>query len=376
MDVVATELKSLGAKEVEPGYKAVRFTATREKAYEIALKCATASRLLQVIRESAASNPIMLTSQAKRVRWDEYIRPTMTYLIEGVAGDRGEGAMTSNEISKAVRLGLQETFIQRKAQVPRVDLKEPDVVLVAFVYRKRLTLSIDFSGKTMHKRGYRLEGHPAPLKETMAASLLLMAGYDGSQLLLDPMCGSGTISVEAAYIALEKAPLIHRVKGDFGFEHTVDFDRQLWRDVQERVRAERREEPAQPIYARDISEKYLEMARKNALRARVEKHITFECGSFFDLPAPAPSGILIANLPYGERIKGGADEDLQGFYKEIGDTLKKRYQGWTAWLLASEEAPYKFIGLKPSRRISVLNGSIPCKFLKFELYAGTKSKKS
>ncbi len=369
---LAKELEELGAQHVKLSYKAVYFAADLKTAYTIHLKSRGASRILKVLREAAATSEIILRDQAARIAWDQYLPKNATFLVEGIAGDRGTDAMTSNQISKAVRMGLEEYYRRKNMAAPKVDLKEPSVEVVAFVYKRRVTISLSSSGKAMHKRGYRLEGHPAPLKETLAASILQIAGYDGSQVLLDPMCGSGTIAIEAAYIALNKAPLIHRKKGDFGFESFVDFDRDLWRHVQDEIRSERTEELPSPIFARDVSSQYLDMARNNALRARVEKHIQFETASFFEADAPAESGILITNLPYGERIGNKDEEVMKEFYKDIGNTLKRKYAGWNAFLLAADESPWKFIGLKPKRRIPILNGSIPCKLLMFELYAGKK----
>lgn len=372
-EVVAKELTELGAIDVIPGFKSVQFSCDKEIAYEIHLKLSTASRILRIVKECSGASPTILRNQASRIQWSKILPPNSTYLIDGVASDRGEKAMTSNEISKMVREGLQNHYTHINQEFPRVDLKKPKVVIVAFVYRKRAVISIDTSGKTLHKRGYRVEGHPAPLKETLAASILRLAGYDGSQPLYDPMCGSGTIAIEASYIAMQKATLIHRKKGDFGFEWLSDFDKNLWRKTQDRIRAERLESPKAPIFASDISPKYVQLSKDNALRARVEKFINFDQGSFFDMEPKSSTGILITNLPYGERLEINSDlEKTKAFYREIGDTLKQKYHGWTAALLTSEESPHKFIGLKPRRKIPILNGSIKCKLLIFDLYKGKK----
>ena len=232
-------------------------------------------------------------------------------------------------------------------------------------------LSFDTSGKSLHKRGYREQGHPAPLKETLSAAILILAGYDGSQAFLDPMCGSGTIVIEAAMMAVRKAPQIHRKKGEFHFEWLKDFNRDLWRVTQDRVRAEKLEVPTAPVVASDINAAYVAMAQKSALDARVEKYMTFDTRRFQDVEPPAATGILVANLPYGERI-GSSEGDIVQLYGEVGDTLKQKFSGWQAAILAAAASPYKAIGLKPKRTLSLMNGSIPCKLLLFELYAGTR----
>ncbi len=376
-DVLMAELKLLGATDIVPVYRAVTFEADADIFYACHLKLRTASRIMRVIKEFPAHSPEMLYSQARRIPWPDFFDIDHGYLVEGVPGDRGHEFMTSNDISKKVREGIQDAFGRRFGRIPKVDLQEPKIVVVAFVAGGRCTLSFDTSGKAMHKRGYRTEGHhPAPLKETLAASMLLLAGYDGTQPLLDPMCGSGTLAIEAAMIALHKSPLIHRKKGQFLLEWTKDFDRTLWRSTQDEARGERMTTPPAPIMASDVQPKYVEMARANALRARVEKHIQFNTARFQDLKADTESGLLVANLPYGERLRKGADDqELIQLFQEIGDTLKQKFTGWRAALLAAENSPYKHIGLKTTRRIPLLNGTIPCKLLIFDLYAGTRRPK-
>jgi putative N6-adenine-specific DNA methylase len=370
--VLVDELKALGVSATYPAYRAVHCEATERQAYEAHLKLRTASRVLSVIKEVPCRSAEMLFSQARRIPWHELFAPERTFLVEGVPADRGAEFMRANDISKKVREGLQDSFQRHLGKAPKVDLQEPKVVIVAYVANGRCMLSFDTSGKALHKRGYRGDGHPAPVKETLAAALLAMAGYDGTQAFLDPMCGSGTIAIEAAMVALHKAPQIHRPKGQFLFEWLKTFDRDLWRETQEAVRGERLEAPPQPVAASDISEPFVELARKNALRARVEKHIQFSTARIQDAVPPAPTGVLVTNLPYGERLAKGATEDLKQLYSEIGDTLKQKFKGWRAALLAAEDSPHKFIGLKPSRRIPVLNGSIPCRLLIFDLYEGSR----
>ena len=369
---VAKELETYGAENVKPGYKAVSFDADQALAYRLHLKLQTPSRLLQVIRRASGSSIPVLTNQARKIKWNEYFRPDTTYLVEGVAGDRGPGNPSATDISKAIRMGLEDFFRHKELPVPKVDLKNPKIKVVAHVHGGELTLSLDSTGKSMHKRGYRMENHPAPVKENMAAALLYLAGYDGTQNFYDPMCGSGTIAIEASFMSLNKAALIHRRKGEFAFENFVSYDSQLWRRVQDEARLGKRDEPQGLIFASDIEAKYVDASRENALRARVEKYIRFYQGSFFNLDAPAPSGLLLSNLPYGERIGQNQEDQLIEFYKKVGDTLKQKYSGWQAALLVGAETPYKYIGLRPKRKIPIDNGGIPCRLLIFDLYAGKK----
>lgn len=372
-DVLMEEIKGLGGADIKPGFRAVEFSVDERTFYQCHLSLRTASRILKVIKDIPAKSPEMLFSQTRRIHWDKIFDVTRGYLIEGIAGDRGPEHMRSNDISKRIREAVQDVFFRQIGKIPKVDLEDPKVVIVAFLRNGRCVLSVDTCGKALHKRGYRLDGHPAPVKETMAASLLKMAGYDGKTAFFDPMCGSGTIAIEAAMMALNKSPLIHRKKGEFLFEWLLDFDHKLWRDVQETTRDAKFEGIPAPIFAADISEKYVEMAQKNALRARVEKYMSFATGKFQVSDAPAPAGLLLTNLPYGDRLMA-KDEDLKAFYKEIGDTLKKKYTGWRCCLLAAVDSPHKFVGLKPTRRFPVMNGNIKCTLLVFDIYEGTKKK--
>jgi len=372
VEAVAKELEIYGAENVKPGYKAVSFDAEQELAYKLHLKLQTPSRLLQVIKKGSGSSLPVITNQARKIKWNEFFRDDSTYLVEGVAGDRGPDAPSATDISKAVRMGLEDFYRHKELPVPKVNLKEPKIKVVAHVHGGELTLSLDSTGKSMHKRGYRMENHPAPLKENMAAALLYLAGYDGSQNFYDPMCGSGTIAIEASFMSLNKAALIHRRKGEFAFENFATFDNQLWRKVQDECRLDKREQPLGKIFASDIEQQYVDASRENALRARVEKYINFYRGSFFNVEAPAETGLLLSNFPYGERI-GQSDEDhMKEFYKKVGDTLKQKYSGWKAAILVGADTPYKFIGLRPKRKIPVDNGGIACRLLIFDLYAGKK----
>jgi putative N6-adenine-specific DNA methylase len=365
---LAAELQALGAADLQPVFRAIEFEASPELYYELHLKLRTASRLLRVVRDVPAQSPQMLYSQARRVRWAEWFDARHGFMVESVGA---ENTLSPKQVITQVREGVRAAFGAAGGAVPPVDTDEPKVVIVAHLARGRCTLSFDTSGKSLHKRGYREQGHPAPLKETLAAAILRFAAYDGTRPFLDPMCGSGTFAIEAAGIAVRKAPHIHRRKGEFHFEWLKDFDRALWRNTQDRVRLEKLEEPHAPIVAADIEPAYVELARKSALKARVEKYIRFSSGRVQDAMPPGDAGLLVTNLPYGERL-GGGEAEVARLYEEVGDVLKQRFGGWRAAILAASASPYRAIGLKPDRSIELMNGSIPCRLLLFELYQGTR----
>ena len=365
------ELQALGASDLVPGFRAVSFEASEALSYELHLKLRTASRILRILKEVPAKNPPMLYSQVRRIPWCDLFDVRHGFMVESLGADAESGGMPPKQVITQVREGIRAVFEREVGRAPPIDTDEPRVVVVAHLSRGRCMLSLDTSGKSLHKRGYRESGHPAPLKETLAAAILILAGYDGTQPFMDPMCGSGTLAIEAAMMAVRKAPRIHRRKGEFHFEWLKGLDRQLWRATQDRVRAEKLEAPPAPIVASDIDAKYVAMAQKSALKARVEKYMTFATCRFQDSEPCAGSGMLVTNLPYGERI-GSSEGDVRQLYEEVGDTLKQKFSGWRAAILAASASPYKAIGLRPGRTIDLMNGSIPCKLLLFELYAGSR----
>lgn len=372
-DVLTEQLTELGVRELKQGYKAVHFFAEKPLAYALHLRLSTASRIFRVVKECAGKHPKMIADQASRINWESFWPKRGSFLVEASLGDK-EHEMSSNDISKAVRQGIEKHFQKLSLPVPGVDLKEPDIKVVAFLRKGRLLLSIDTSGKTLHKRGYRHQLHPAPLKETLAAACLRLIGYDGSQLFYDPMCGSGTLGIEACYIALGKAALIHRKKGEFGIERLSDFDSELWKKTQDELREIKKDEPAQPIFVGDIRHEFMEMTQQHALKARVERYLSYRPGDFFELEAPASQGLMLINLPYGERLSRGDEDEHSEFIRKLGRHIKFNYQGWSVAVLAAEASPYKLIGLKPDKKWKILNGSIPCRLLLFNIYSGSRKK--
>ena len=366
-ELVVRDLEVLGFLNIRPGFRSVEAEGSLESFYRAHFRLPVASQIFQVVRRSSAKSPNMLFSQARRVKWPSLIPDSATYRIDGIAGDRGDDSMPSSLISKKTRQAIEDVFAYQGLNKPKVDVKEPDVIIASMVRDGKVTISVQTSGKSLHKRGYRLEGHPAPLKETLAHAICRFSGYDGSQPFWDPMCGSGTVGIEAAMIALNKSPLIHRKKAEFGLERLPSFDKELWRQVQESERQARSGQPSCPIYLSDIDEKYVALARKNALRARVEKDLQLSTKSFLDSPPPCDSGILVANLPYGERLSDPG-QDLETFYHQVGRHLRQEFGGWQAWLLVHEDSPWRALNLKAKRQVRLLNGSIRVRLMGFDLY--------
>jgi putative N6-adenine-specific DNA methylase len=374
--ILVEELKELGVEDIQEDYKAVHFRATEEQFYKLHLTLRTASRIRLVLKEFRAKTSEEIYGNAREIPWDEIFTSEQSFIVDGMQTDRGEQYMSGNQISKSIRLAIESVFEKKGERIPKVDLKEPKVRVVGYLREGRCMISLDTTGKALHKRGYKFDTHPAPLKETLASAVLKMVGYDGTQNFLDPMCGSGTIVIEAAYIAMGKAANIHRKKDEFGFEWLKMLNRPMWKQIQDEVRGDRELDPPHLLHASDINSEFVKMARANALRARVEKHIQFQTLPFEELVKPAETGIMICNLPYGERLDEVKANELKEFYQSIGDKLKQEFKGWTAALIASESSPYKFIGLKPKWKRPILNGMIPCKLLYFEMYDGSRKFKN
>lgn len=357
--VLVDELRALGVLEPRPLFRGVAFEADLETGYRAHLVLRTASRIQRIVADLPAGAAAELADAAAAIPWRSWLRPDRPFAVSPILTDNAARALGEEAVAAAIADAVARSFAGGPA--PRLD---PDaafaVPLVAHLRGGVCTLGIDTAGRALHKRGWRTPGHPAVLKETLAAAVLLLAGYDGSEPLLDPMCGSGTLVIEGAYLALNKAPLIHRGKDDFALEHTAGFDRALWRRVADRARGAKRPEPAAPIFASDLRPEYVELARKTALRARVERHIRFSVAPVQELAPPAPSGLVVANLPYGERIGRG---ELQALYRDLGLVLRERLAGWRAALLVPEAAPRDALGLAPRREIPLMNGALEVRLL-------------
>lgn len=368
-DIISKQITTVGGFNISEKFKSVEFDVDDVGFYKAHLYLSAASQIFLKIKEGSGSSLEIIYNQASKVQWTQIFSPKSTYKIDGIVSEKGPEFPTSNDVSKRVRQAIENKFAAKGLEKPLVDIKEPDLVIKALLYKKRVTFSICTSGKSMHKRGYRVGKHPAPMKETLAAGILDWMDYSNEKPLVDAMCGSGTIAIEATYKALNKACLIHRKKGDFSFEKLRMFNPSVWRQVQEEARTSRLEELNAPIYAKDLDSHFLKDAQSNALKARVEKYIEFETEDFLQSTPKFEHGTLILNLPYGARLEK-EHERLAQLYKDIGAKLKHDYAGWDAVLITAENAPIKEIGLKPKKKKKIQNGSIKTMCLWYELFRG------
>jgi putative N6-adenine-specific DNA methylase len=368
-DVLSEELKALGAENIQKLNRAVMFDADMALLYRANLALRTCLRIIQplLVHEYIRSAQD-LYDFARSVNWLRWFNESQTFAVHSVV-DKAEQFNNSMLVSLKVKDAIADQFRQYKGERPSVDKEKPAIRIEVHLHRERCTLSIDSSGEALHKRGYREGGHVAPLNEILAAALVLKSGWDGTTTLLDPMCGSGTILTEAAMIAHHIAPNLKR--DDFGFQNWKNYDAELYDKVWLEEKAKILPDIEAKIIGFDINKGAIIEARANVTNAGVDESVRLSVGDFFEKIPPKETGMMISNVPYGERVT--VDDAILDFYKRMGDQFKQQYQGWTAWILSGNVEAIKNIGLKPTRKEQLFNGAIACSFAKYELYAGRKA---
>ncbi len=364
--VLASEIKSIGGRNVTVGNRVVYFEGDKELLYRSNFQLRTALRILKPFHEFRAKDENELYKGAYNFNWSSLLSPRMTFAIDGVLKSRYFNH--SKYIALKVKDAIADQFRATTGERPGVDTNDPDLRFNLHISDDRCTILLDSSGESLHKRGYRTETSSAPLNEVMAAGMILLSGWDRKSDLIDPMCGSGTIAIEAAMIAYNIPPGLYRK--NFAFEKWADFDKELF----ESIYNEEYEEPLvyPNITGSDISPFAVTMARSNAKNAFLGKRINFTISAFEDMMPAGEGGLLIANPPYGERLKV---DNMRAFYTVLGDCMKNNFPGYTAWILTSNLEAAKYTGLRPEKKIILFNGPLECRFLKYTLYTGTKKRK-
>jgi len=362
--LLANEIASIGGTKIRTAFRVVYFCATKEVAYKAHLHLRLANRIGRVLKKIPAQSPTIIFDKAKKIRFDELFSDRQAVSINVVASNAGN-KIPNHLIGSKLREAINDCFQHHLKITPNQSSRGAAVGISGYFHNNRLLISVDTSFESLHKRGFRVTGHPAPLNETLAAALLAVCEYDGTTNFFDPMCGSGTIVVEAAQIAINRAPRIYRKKGGFGFEYLYDFDSRLWQTIQNQARAAER--PAKVgIFASDIEPQFVEIAKKTVTKAQLETVVQFETKDFFNTEKPAESGLLIANIPYGLRM---TEKDVSAeFLRAIGDHLKNHFKGWRCGILAPVSSPLKEIGLKPKKQMPFLNGTVPVKLVILDIY--------
>ncbi|HEY6839179.1 MAG TPA: THUMP domain-containing protein [Geobacteraceae bacterium] len=364
-EVLAGELQRLGIGGVTVERGGVRFGGGVSACYRANLWLRTANRVLQSLAEFACASPQELYDGVRTIHWPSFITPDMTLAVDCTLRD---SAMTHSgfvvlKTKDAIVDQLREHFGRR----PNVDTADPDLRVNVHLAKDRCSVSLDTSGTPLDRRGYRLARTEAPLRENLAAAIVLLSGWDGTTPFVDPMCGSGTIPIEAAMIAARRAPGLKR---PFAFQRWPGFAASLWQRLVAEAEAEALTTLPVPVWGFDRDAAAVRTARENSRRAGVDGIVVFAAGELDNLSPPPQPGTIICNPPYGARL--GELETLVAFYRRIGDVFKQRCAGYTAWLLVGDQALSKEVGLRATRRIPLFNGPIECRLLKYELYRGGK----
>lgn len=363
-EVLAEELINLGADDVQIGKRMVSFVGDKALMYKANLHCRTALRILKPIYHFKAETADEVYDEIKKINWDEYLTLEKTFAIDAVV--YSHIFSHSKFVAYRVKDAIADWFNEKYGKRPSVSVANPDLIFNIHISHNKCTLSLDSSGESLHKRGYRVAQTEAPLSEVLAAGMILKSGWRGECDFIDPMCGSGTLLIEAAMIALGIPPGIHRQ--GFAFEKWNDFDEELFSDIYNDDSDAK--EFKYRIIGSDISPKAISIVEKNVKNAGVKKYIDLEVKSMQQYTEkPFSKGILMTNPPYGERIKV---EDLDALYEMIGERLKHVFMGYDAYVLSYRKECFDKIGLKPAKRYFLFNGALECEMRKYEIFAGKK----
>lgn len=360
-DVLRDELISLGAENVEMGRRMVSFEGDLEMMYKANLCCRSALRILKPIEKFTAYNPDELYDIVREIEWEKYMTPSTTFAIDSTVNS--EDFRHSGFVTYRVKDGIVDHFRDTAGERPSIRLNGADLIFNVHIDGHRVTISLDSSGEPLSKRGYREEQTEAPINEVLAAGIILKTGWRGDCNFADPMCGSGTFLIEAALIAANINPGIYRQ--GFAFEKWPDFDKDLFEELYNDDSNER--EFAFKIYGGDIDAEAVRIARKNIKSAQVDEMIELSCRPMADWVDNPDPGILVMNPPYGRRLK---PEDMEELYRGIGTCLKRNFAGWHAWIIGMDNEDFDNIGLKPSLKIPMLNGSLECSLREYVLFDG------
>ncbi len=365
--VLATELVQLGANNVQVERRAVSFTGDKRMLYTANMCLRTASRVLVPILSFKAQKADDIYEQVKALDWSQYMTVKTTFQIDATV--YSDYFRHSQFVTYRVKDAIVDYWMERENQRPSVKLEGADLYLNVHIAGDRVTLSLDSSGESLHKRGYRVANTQAPINEALAAGMLLLAGWNGQSDFYDPMCGSGTLLIEAALIARNIAPGVYRQ--GFAFEKWADFDANLWDEVYNDDSRER--EFKHKIYGSDAGFYAVQAATKNIQSASLQRDIEVKQIRVEELrlaDTNTEGALVMINPPYGERLS--QDKNVLRLYQDMGTALKHQFSGATAWVISSNEEALKCIGLRPAKKIHLVNGDLDCLFNKYELFKGDR----
>ncbi len=363
-ELLAKELRNLGAGNVKEGTRSVSFTGDTGFMYKANLCLRTAIKIMKPIQAFSVRNENELYKKVYAMPWEEYLSVDTTFAIDATV--HSDNFTHSLYVSQKTKDAIVDKFRDMDGKRPDVDVKFPDVRINIHIHKDHCNVSLDSSGRSLHQRGYRTATNIAPINEVLAAGLLLLSGWDGRSDFMDPMCGSGTFLTEAAMIACNIPANINRK--EFAFEKWEDFDEALFDKITEASLKKTREFHHR-IVGYDKAPSAVRKAQDNIENANLSDYITVERKNFFQTQKPMDAPLhMVFNPPYGERL----NLDMEDFYASIGDTLKQAYPGTDAWLITSNLEALKFVGLRPSRKIKVFNSHLESRLVKYVMYEGSK----
>lgn len=365
-DVLVQELKQLGASQIVKKNRAVEFLGDLGFLYKANYSLRTALKILVPIHHFKAKNETIFEKEINKIPWENYFFNSQSFAIDATV--YSDFFKHSQYIMLKMKDGIVDRFRKKFGKRPDIERFNPDIKFHLHISNQEVTISLDSSGDPLFKRGYRKSHFEAPINEVLAAGLLNLAGWDGKGNFLDPMCGSGTLLVEAAMIALNMPPQLHRKQ--FGFMNWKNFDLELFNKIKD-TRINRIKDFSGKIIGYDISDKALISAKNNIEAADLSEFIELKNQDFFTSQKELFPLLVVFNPPYDERLSITTDH----FYKNIGDTLKNNYKNTLAWFITSDLEAYKKIGLRPSRKIKIYNGKLECRFFQYDIYEGSKRNK-
>lgn len=357
---LAEELHALGASDVKPLKRAVSFQGDLRMMYRANYELRTALRILVPVHQFSAYNEKNFYKAVREVNWSEFMDVGDTLAIDAVT--QGEVFRHSHYLGLLTKDAIVDQFRDRYGRRPSVNTVAPNLRINVHVQGTHVDISLDASGDSLHRRNYRRDTVEAPLNEVLAAGMILLSGWKGNTPFVDPMCGSGTLPIEAALLATRTPPQLHRER--FGFFKWPNFQQKIWNEVKKEADAHIKTAET-VILASDKDPRSRNATALNLMAAGLEKQVRVEKKLFEKLTAPAASGTLMMNPPYDERLKV---EDAIAFYRSIGNVLKQNWKGWSAWIISSNLQAIKHLGLRPSQKIPLVNGALDCSFQHFEVF--------
>ena len=366
-DLLENELTQLGAQDIKKGVRNVSFVGDKGFMYKANLGLRTAIKILKPIQTFRVNSEQDLYNKIYAMSWEDYLKPTGTLAIDATI--HSHLFKHSLFIAQKTKDAIVDRFRDNTGQRPNVDLKFPDLKINVHIDRNQCTVSLDASGDSLHKRGYKRATNIAPINEVLAAGMIMLSGWDGQSDFMDPMCGSGTMLIEAAMIACNIPPNLMRK--EFAFERWQDWDVDLFEKIEESLLKKTRDFHYK-IIGYDKAPSAIYKAKDNVKNAQLDDFITVKHEDFFKTQKGGDEKLhMVFNPPYGERL----NIDMEAFYKNIGDTLKQNYPGTDAWFITSNLGALKYVGLRPSRKIQLFNAKLESRLVKYEIYAGSKKGK-